>query len=97
MNTKNIIYFRTMKSAAGETYLVENRQYLCCSIWWSNLSLVYHSPLHLLVPDDNSILADSIRNNPNNSRDLFIIPFTDLKFQPNFFKNIFAAQDVLIS
>ena len=50
----------------------------------------------MLVPDDNSVLANSIHNNPNNSQDLFTIPFTDLKFQPNFFKNIFAAQDVLL-
>ncbi|CAJ0883666.1 22186_t:CDS:2, partial [Entrophospora sp. SA101] len=50
----------------------------------------------IIIPDDNSILTNSIRNNPNNSRDIFIIPFTDLKFQPNFFKNVFAAQDILL-
>src|SRR5688572_8455696 len=46
--------------------------------------------LHLLVPDDNSILANSIRNNLEREKKIFSIPFTDLEFRSNFHQKISA-------
>jgi hypothetical protein len=53
--------------------------------------------MHLLVPDAHSILANSIRSMPNNPdvrKELFAIPFTDLKFRPKFGKKNYSAFQV---
>jgi hypothetical protein len=79
----------------GETHFIEGRKYLCCSIDGSGFAPFNHAfPLaYLLVPDDNSVLANSILNIPDDGGDFFTIPLSDLKLQPSFLKKGSSVQD----
>src|SRR5687768_4948244 len=86
MNNQFNFSFKTFRSLVGKiTYLLEGRKYLLSSISVNNFLL---DPLpfpHLLVPDDNSLLGNSIRSNSQGG-ECFTIPLADLKFLPKFFE-----------
>lgn len=84
MNNQFDFTFRTHQSLRGEKYSWEGRQYLLCSITANNC-LITEPLTHLLIPDDNSLLANHIRNNPQGG-EFFSIPLSDLKFLPKLFK-----------
>jgi hypothetical protein len=85
MNNQFYFSFQTHQSFEGENYSWEGRQYLLCSIAKNNCLLIKEPFTHLLIPDDNSILANHIRNNPEGG-EFFSLPLSDLKFLPKLFK-----------
>jgi hypothetical protein len=93
MNNQLMLFFETNKSLIGETYHTGGHKYLVCSVARSGFFPPNRPFPHLLIPDDNSILANSIRQNPG---DFFTIPFADLKFSPELLKKGLFIQDAFL-
>ncbi|CAG8619331.1 9048_t:CDS:2, partial [Ambispora leptoticha] len=94
---KNIDFlsFQTNESTVGKTHFIGGHKHLCCSYIRSGFAPLNHPFPHLLVPGDNSILTNSIINNPDGG-DFFTIPFSDLKFCPSFLKKGSPIQDAFL-
>ncbi|CAG8606867.1 14624_t:CDS:2 [Ambispora leptoticha] len=91
----NLKILPTNESVVGKTHFIGGHKHLCCSYIRSGFAPVNYPFPHLLVPDDNSILANSIINNPDGG-DFFTIPFSDLKFCPSFLKKGSPIQDAFL-
>jgi len=96
MNNRFYLSFKTNEPAVDKTHFIEGHKYLCCHITNSGFSTPLQLPcLFLLVPADNSILANSILNNLEGG-DFFSIPFSDLKFQPTCLRKNSSTQDATL-
>lgn len=88
MNDK-IFYFQITKPWAAEpTYSEGNNNFFLSALGWWNLETQVEktadaSNTLLVVPADNSILANEVKNSPDS--DIFwTTPFSNLKFKPKF-------------
>ncbi|MCE8162655.1 MAG: hypothetical protein I3273_02235 [Candidatus Moeniiplasma glomeromycotorum] len=95
MDNQLFLNFQTNESFLGKTYFWEGSKYWCCFFYRSGFALLNYSFPHSVVPDDNSLLVNSIRNNPAGG-EFFSIPFSDLKFQPEFLKKGSLIQNAFL-
>lgn len=84
MSQQPVFYFNINKSVVGETYQEGNQKYLVAILTVSNILCPNGAFSHLVIPDDNSIVANSVRTNL--ASDYFTTPFSNLKFCPDLFK-----------
>ena len=70
MSQQLSFYFSINKSAVGETYQKENQKYLVAILPIANIFCPNDAFSHLVIPDDNSIVANSVRT--NSTSDYFI-------------------------
>jgi hypothetical protein len=83
MNNNFIFSFETTEPSeyVGKTYDEAEQKYLVAGL--SGCSIIKRKASYLLVPDDNSVLANHIKNNLHYEFS-FNTPFSNLKFKPNF-------------
>ena len=83
MNNQFIFSFETAEpnEYVGKTYQEGHQKYLVATL--SGCSIIKTKASYLLVPDDNSILANHLKNDLHYDYS-FNTPFSNLKFKPEF-------------
>lgn len=73
--------------AQTDTYHKDGLNYLCSALFVPSFVIISETATTLLIPDDDSDLANNFRKNPLGPNDfLFYTPTSNLKFIPNFHK-----------
>ncbi|CAG8793394.1 34968_t:CDS:2, partial [Racocetra persica] len=85
MNNKFSFYFETAEAAEARTHTDGNQKYLVADYTKSNFQVWDNSLIRLLIPDDDSLLANHVKNNPD-ANDVFVVSLSNLKYQPDFRK-----------
>ncbi|CAG8530606.1 14272_t:CDS:2 [Cetraspora pellucida] len=85
MDSKFSFYFETAEVAEARTHTDGNQKYLVADYTKSNFQVWDNSLIRLLIPDDDSPLANHVKNNPD-ANDVFVVSLSNLKYQPDFRK-----------
>ncbi|CFW93460.1 protein of unknown function (LPXTG-motif cell wall anchor domain) [endosymbiont DhMRE of Dentiscutata heterogama] len=96
MNNNFNFYFATTESLIRiKNYTDGGQKYLVANFTKDDFCELDNPRTHLIIPDDNSLLASHVKNNPD-GYDVFFTPLSNLKYRPGFQKGRQIINGLLI-